>query len=327
MTDLKDPSLSIIVPIYNVEDYIEVCIDSILNQRYADFELILVNDGSTDKCGEICDDFAIKDKRVIVIHKENGGLSSARNAGLDIARGKYLSFIDSDDFISEDYYQPNMEYLLFHPQTDMIVMQVCYYDNMENYVKINIAKEYLNNYDVVSYLFSMDYICSAWINIYKREVFEKIRYPEGKIFEDGYVLPKIASKINNLFLSSKGIYYYRKRNDSIMRKKRTEQNWNDILTSHIKMLDYAYIYPDNRLRFLERYQGFSLALIYAMIEYPNESFQEFIEKFQKYEYNLKQLFKIKASLKDKIKLYVLKIFGFKAMVKIYLFFDIYKVVP
>lgn len=99
------PKISIIVPIYNVEKYIEKCIQSILNQTFSDFELILVNDGSTDSCGEICDKYKKLDDRIIVIHKVNGGLSSARNAGIDIARGEYIGFIDSDDYIHEKMYE------------------------------------------------------------------------------------------------------------------------------------------------------------------------------------------------------------------------------
>ena len=99
------PKISIIVPVYKVEKYIHKCIDSILNQTFKDFELILVDDGSPDNCGKICDEYAKKDSRVIVIHKENGGLSSARNSGLDIARGDYIGFVDSDDYIENDMYE------------------------------------------------------------------------------------------------------------------------------------------------------------------------------------------------------------------------------
>lgn len=98
-------AISIIVPVYNVEKYLNRCLDSILNQTFTDFELILVDDGSTDNSGIICDEYKTKDNRIKVIHKENGGLSSARNAGLDIARGRYIGFVDSDDFISKDMYQ------------------------------------------------------------------------------------------------------------------------------------------------------------------------------------------------------------------------------
>lgn len=98
------PTLSIIVPVYKVEPYLHRCVDSILAQTFTDFELILVDDGSPDNCGAICDEYAAKDSRILVIHKENGGLSDARNAGLDIAKGEYIGFVDSDDYISPQMY-------------------------------------------------------------------------------------------------------------------------------------------------------------------------------------------------------------------------------
>lgn len=112
-----NPSLSIIVPVYNVEKYLRRCIDYILNQTFKDFELILVDDGSTDRCGEICDEYEILDKRIKVIHKPNRGLSSARNAGIDISSGKYIGFVDSDDYI--------------HPQMYQILYKASIYENFD----------------------------------------------------------------------------------------------------------------------------------------------------------------------------------------------------
>lgn len=106
--------ISIIVPVYKVEPYLRKCLDSILAQTFTNFEVILVDDGSPDNSGKICDEYAIKDSRVRVIHKENGGLSSARNAGIDIAQGKYLGFVDSDDYIAEDMYEVLYENLKFY---------------------------------------------------------------------------------------------------------------------------------------------------------------------------------------------------------------------
>ncbi|MBA1325633.1 glycosyltransferase [Enterococcus faecium] len=106
--------MSIIVPVYKVEKYLRKCVDSILAQTFTDFEVILVDDGSPDNSGKICDEYAEKDNRVRVIHKENGGLSSARNAGIDVARGKYLGFVDSDDYIDEDMYEILYENLKIH---------------------------------------------------------------------------------------------------------------------------------------------------------------------------------------------------------------------
>ena len=101
----SNPFISIVVPIYNVEKYLKKCVESILNQTYKNFELILVDDGSPDRCGEICEDLKKKDLRIRVIHKENGGLSSARNAGIDVAKGEYIGFVDSDDYIEPFMYE------------------------------------------------------------------------------------------------------------------------------------------------------------------------------------------------------------------------------
>lgn len=102
---ITKPKISIIVPVYKAEPYLRKCIDSILNQTFKDFELILVDDGSPDRCGEICDEYALKDSRIKIIHKENSGRSSARNVGLDIAQGEYIGFVDSDDWIEPDMYE------------------------------------------------------------------------------------------------------------------------------------------------------------------------------------------------------------------------------
>lgn len=324
MAHLMIPTLSIIVPIYNVEDYLEQCVDSILNQPYTDFELILVDDGSPDKCGYICDTYALKDERIKVIHKKNGGLSSARNAGIDIARGEYLSFIDSDDFISNDYYLMNMKHMLSHPQTNILILQVCHYDDDKNEVVINEKRELISRSDVANYMLSMDYIGAAWINIYKKDIFNHLRYPEGKIFEDGFILTEIVEKASVVYITNIGVYYYRKRYDSIMQKKKTIKNWCDILNTHIKQLDYCYTIPDNKKLFLGKYKACHLALIHAYIEYPSGSFQEYKEKFQSYNYSFLQLSQGINSFKTIAKLYVLKSVGFAKMVKVYKFFGVYK---
>jgi len=319
-----DPNLSIIVPVYNVENYLAQCVDSIINQPYNDFELILVDDGSTDKCGEICDSYAESDKRIKVIHKENGGLSSARNVGLDIAKGKYLSFIDSDDFISEDYYQQNIQFMLSNSKIDILVSQFCRFDNNNNSVVFNKKRLLQKKADIVSYMMSTEYIGSAWINIYKKNIFLNVRYPEGKIFEDGYILTEIVDKANCVYISDIGIYYYRMRKDSIMGSKKSQKYWCDILETHNKQLDYCYTISDNKKLFLGKYKICHLALIYAFIEYPDGPFQKYINKFQSYEYNILQLLRVDASFKEILKLYMLKKIGFKRMISFYKLLNIYK---
>ena len=123
------PKISVIVPVYNVEKYLRKCIESILNQTFREFELILVDDGSTDSSGKICDEYALKDSRIKVIHKENGGASSARNAGLDVAKGEYIGFVDSDDWIEMDMYG-ELYRLIKENNTDI---SVCGINNIKRY--------------------------------------------------------------------------------------------------------------------------------------------------------------------------------------------------
>lgn len=316
-SDIKPPLLSIIVPIYNVEEYLEECINSILIQEFKDYELILVDDGSPDGCGKICDDYAVKDSRIRVIHKTNGGLSSARNAGIDIAQGRYLSFIDSDDFISSDYYLGNMQYLLSHQEVDMLVAQVCYYDGDKNKIAYNKSRELFDEREILNYMLSMEYISSAWINIYKADIFSDLRFPEGRIYEDGYILTDIVKKVKKVYLSNMGIYYYRNRENSIMTKKKSLSNWNDILKTHSKQLDFCYQLNDDKRLFLQKYEVCHLALIYACTEYPESSFKNDIIKFETYHYTLSHLLNSKISIKSVLKLYLLKIAGYKAMIKLY----------
>ena len=142
--------LSIVVPVYNVEQYLSRCIDSILNQTFTEFELILVNDGSTDNCPIICDEYAKRDSRIKVIHKQNGGLSDARNAGIDLARGKYISFIDSDDFIINTSYE-KLLYQAEKNELDIITGNAIEYYTQDNQspkgIKSSFANEVMNGID------------------------------------------------------------------------------------------------------------------------------------------------------------------------------------
>lgn len=311
------PLLSIIVPVYNVEKYLKKCLDCIINQPFENFELILINDGSTDSSPEICDFYKQKDHRINVIHRPNSGLSITRNIGIEIARGDYLSFIDSDDFISNDYYQKNMDYLLENPNVDIAVMQVCIYDNKENKVVHNISKEYIGKDEIINYMMSNKYNSSVWINIYKKNIFKNIRFPDGKIYEDGHILLDVIKNINRVFVSDIGIYYYRKRENSIMQRNKTVKECFQILECHARLLDFCYENQENKKLFLESFSNYHLALIYSKIQYPNVSFDYYINKYQSFDYGLKDLINCKFSVKSMLKLIILKKIGFNNMVKIY----------
>ncbi len=216
--------ISIIVPIYNVEKYLKTCIDSILAQRFKDFELILVDDGSTDDCGNICDKYSLKDNRIKTIHKENGGLSSARNSGIDIAKGKYIGFIDGDDHIHPDMYNILFENIVKY-DSDMVMCNFQYV-NENDKVKLNsedgIFK--INHYDKIEALnmiYSEESIkfIVAWNKLYKRELFSDIRYEVGKVCEDEFAIHKLLYKCNVITYIDLPMYFYVQSSNSIMRKK------------------------------------------------------------------------------------------------------------
>ena len=212
--------ISIIVPVYNVEKYLIRCIESIINQTYKNIEIILVDDGSTDNSSKICDEYKNKDKRIKVIHKINGGLSSARNRGLDIAKGKYIGFVDSDDYISPNMYEILYKELIDN-KSDIVV---CNFDRKEDFnfvinnykVKklnnINVIKENIKN-DINYNIYIDDY---AWNKLYKKELFKNIRYPIGKYFEDIGTTFKLLSNSKSVIYIDCILYKYIKRTDSIL---------------------------------------------------------------------------------------------------------------
>ncbi|MDV4769588.1 glycosyltransferase, partial [Enterococcus faecium] len=180
--------ISIIVPVYKVEPYLRKCVDSILAQTFTDFEVILVDDGSPDNSGKICDEYASKDSRVRVIHKKNGGLSSARNAGIDVARGKYLGFVDSDDYIEKDMY----ELLYDNIVKEQADLSICGIYDIYAGKKVKILPEEYKVLDKVSamkiVLEAQSFSVHAVNKLYKKELFNKIRYPENIITEDAAVI-------------------------------------------------------------------------------------------------------------------------------------------
>ncbi len=215
----KEAHVSVIVPVYNAEKFLYKSIDSILNQTYKFFELILVNDGSKDSSGNICDEFAKKDPRIRVLHQENMGLSMARNNGLKLAKYSLISFLDSDDWFSENAFETMIGlYKKFDSDISMIPI---YETNTEsiNFIPKDEEKVLTRN-ECLSSIFSdhMNFV-QACNKLYKKEIFNNIKYPEGRIFEDEYIVADIMKQVNCLAISKKACMYYRKSLDSITRSK------------------------------------------------------------------------------------------------------------
>lgn len=210
-----NPRLSIIVPVYNVEPFIHKCVDSILAQTLADFELILVDDGSTDRSGVICDEYAKKDMRVTVIHKENGGQASARNIGLDIIKGDYIGFVDSDDFVENDMfellYKNAMKYEADVVECSMNIIKGEDIKQIQNHGEIEMG----NNEFALKQLFDFGYRNSICNKIYKKGIFGNIRFP-NKLYEDGFLAFRIYYGLKKYVFIGSSKYNYVKRNGSTM---------------------------------------------------------------------------------------------------------------
>lgn len=213
-----NPTLSIIVPVYNVKEYLEKCIDSILNQSFKNFELILVDDGSTDGSEIICDEYALKDDRIKVIHKENGGQSSARNMGLDIAIGKYIGFVDSDDWIEIDMYEILYE-LITSSQKDIanVGIKFLYLDYSRSYS--NHEKKILTKQESLEYLLKYDTFGDYMVvNLFKVDLIKKFRFKEGIHYEDIDLMYKIIDQSNGLVTIGAPKYNYLQREGSTIYK-------------------------------------------------------------------------------------------------------------
>lgn len=214
----RETKISVIVPVYNVENYLARCVDSILAQSYEHLEVILVDDGAKDSSGAICDDYAAKDPRVKVIHKENGGLSSARNRGLEAATGEYIAFVDSDDWITPDAYEHLLQLMEKYE-----VKLVCggRYDvngkTGEKTVGLCPKKEeVISSEELAGRIFLWDHCdSSACDKLYHRSLLENFRYPEGKVCEDVPVTYKIVLSTDRVAMSDKPFYHYYHRAGSI----------------------------------------------------------------------------------------------------------------
>lgn len=218
--------LSIIVPVYNVKEYLDECILSIINQTFTDLEIILIDDGSTDGSSDICDSYAEKDKRIRVIHQPNKGLSGARNTGLQQIHGEWIAFVDSDDFLDHHMY----ETMILESEKSMADLVVCGVQTFYTEAGNKVIKGRLPAADISSVCDEKEYwiiydqkgsmTCDVvWNKIYRRSLLEGIEFPEGKYCEDVFVMHHILSKCGGICMMPDCFYWYRLRDDSIMHEK------------------------------------------------------------------------------------------------------------
>lgn len=214
--------VSIIVPIYNVQIYLRECLESLINQAFDDYEIILINDGSTDNSGTIAEEYENNYKNIILINTMNSGLSSARNTGIKNANGEYLVFVDSDDYVSSDYIS-SLYNSIIKDDSDIAICSFERIKNSENEIEIIELNENISytNIDILENILSGTLQCHAWNKMYKRELFllNKIDYPIGKLYEDISTLIKLVIKSKRISFINKPLYKYRIREGSITYRK------------------------------------------------------------------------------------------------------------
>ena len=285
---MKENLISVIVPVYNVEQYLRKCIDSIISQTYKNLEIILVDDGSKDNSGKICDEYENKDERIKVIHKKNGGLSDTRNIGLDIAKGDFISFIDSDDIVENDFF----EYLIGLQKKYNSDITECnfvkvYEEKLKDfafpknsYHSIVVTDSYgaLKNYTSFDDDISTNSVV-VWNKIYKKELFEKVRFPVGKTHEDQYTMYKLLAQVNIFVTSSEAKYGYFQRADSIINKKFNEDRLS-VFDAYDEVIEF--LHQKNYTELEEKFQRRYLQTIIDFTDITSK-----LEKTEKKNFNRK----------------------------------------
>lgn len=239
MAQNKNDLISIVIPLYNVGDSLSKCIESIIKQTYKNIEIILVDDGSTDSSYNICDEYAQIDKRIVVIHKENEGVSVARNIGIEVAKGKYITFVDSDDLVTDDY----IEYLynmLIEDKTDMSICNVKVIWKNTNYSTSKEKNRYiLNSKEALERILLQQGVeVAVYAKLYKAKIFDDIRFPIGKTYEDTAIIYKLIEKCNKISYRDKECYYYIARVGSISKQKQFNDNEKNYIEFTNEMLSY-----------------------------------------------------------------------------------------
>ncbi len=252
------PEVSVIVPVYNVEPYLRRCIDSLVNQTLQNIEIILIDDGSTDGCGAICDEYATKDTRIRVVHQENAGLSEARNAGIDRARADFLMFVDSDDWVEPEFCELPLMLAKKH-KADLVMFQFRYSKNGRIQRKRLDVSEGIKTQKEALGLLASDAGMMAWNKLYHRELFRTNRYPKGKVYEDVVLTPVLVHLAQKVVYSTAVLYNQEYRAGSITTIHSEENMRNKLdaisLTAlHFKEWGYAAeanrFYQSRILRFV-----------------------------------------------------------------------------
>lgn len=243
---MDNPKISVIVPVYKVEPYLRKCLDSIVTQTYQNLEIILVDDGSPDNCGAICDEYAAKDGRIRVIHQENKGVSAARNAGLDAAAGDYIGWVDSDDWIEPDMF----EYLLKNAQEQDADITVCGHYEVHKETELFCGwteARLLDTEAALKLLLENDQMKNLlWDRLWRREILEGLIFPVGRTYEDIAVMHRLFLKAHRILCLPEAKYHYLQRQGSIVDNKQLENRINHYRAAKLRLDEMHQQWPQFR---------------------------------------------------------------------------------
>lgn len=317
----KEPLISVIVPVYKVEPYLVKCVNSIREQTYSNIEIILIDDGSPDRCGEICDDFAKQDKRIKVVHKKNGGLPSARNAGIDIANGEYIGFVDSDDTI-EPYMYEKLYNLLSYEKTKLAVCAVNYvYEDGKILHKSLLGKNC--TFDFYHAIIEMNthriFDMGAWSKLYHKSLFENIRFPVGKLSEDYYIMFKVFDRAQNVSYLDIPCYNYLQRQNSITRNEKINHDHEYAAREQMVYLDEKH--PELRTVSHTSYASAALTVydfyIKNHVSCPKAQLQHFQDVVNQNKKYIKQANHLSKNKKIQFSLFMINPYLYRAVFTIY----------
>ena len=225
---LSDMKLSVIIPVYQVEQTLEQCVGSVLQQEFEDMEIILVDDASPDNCPQICDKLQQEHSNIRTIHQQNGGLSAARNSGIREAKGEFITFVDSDDWLERETIRPLMNFLNENPGIDLLE----YPADIKNCTRLQLCEKVYNNatdYWIQTRAYEHTY---AWNKVYRTSLFKEVAYPEGKVFEDVWTLPQLLQKAKTVATTDRGLYHYRDNPSGITAKAKGNE-LTSLLEAHL----------------------------------------------------------------------------------------------
>ena len=284
----KSIFISVIIPVYNVEKYVRKSINSILEQTYKNYEIILIDDGSTDRSGKICDEYAYKYGNIKVYHQNNSGLSKARNTGIEKSKGNYICFLDSDDWYSNNALEEYVSLIINYKADISIINVFNTFDEKTIYLPKNTKFTY-NKSEAMTQLFkNFSVFGSACNKLYKREIFNNIRFPNGQCWEDMYISLDVLMNISKIAYSKNACLYYRHREESITMSKFSRKNLDEY---------YAISHVSQSIRKVNRidlwYKNNSRCLNYLMRTYIKLEDSELTDKKElmtEYKYKIYELF-------------------------------------